>query len=138
MTLTLVIAVLAALSFLSPASASEGGSRVQAAVVVQPSSIQAKALPLRDLNDKLVQKPRGLFIKGNVNPGWGKKPVVIQKATCKTCAFKKVGQARTNKAGKWSYKLSAPAKGNWYWKGFVKKAQGYGKSPTNFIYKTWR
>ena len=77
-------------------------------------------------------------MKGNVNPGWGHKLVVIQRATCKTCAFKKVAKVRTNKAGKWRYRLSAPAKGNWYWKGFVKKSGSYGKSPTNFIYKTWR
>lgn len=132
--LTLSVALVAALSLLSPASATgSSGASVSA-----PSSIAAKALPTRNLHDKLKQKPRGLFIKGNVSPGYGHKKIVIQKAKCKTCAFKKVAKVRTNKAGKWSYKLSAPANGYWYWKAFAKKSGNYGKSPSNNIYKTWR
>ncbi len=129
---SLVGAMLAALTLMSPASATSGAS------VQQPSSIQAKALPKRNLHDKLKQKPRGLFLKGNVSPGYGKKPIVIQKAKCKSCAFKKVAKVRTNKDGKWSFKLSAPARGYWYWKAFAKKSGNYGKSPSNFVYKTWR
>lgn len=130
----LVSALIGALGFVSPATAAGASG----ASVAQPSSIQAKALPKRNLHDKLKQKPRGLFMKGNVSPGYGHKQIVIQKAKCKTCAFKKVAKVRTNKAGKWSYKLSAPAKGYWYWKAFAKKSGNYGKSPSNFIYKTWR
>jgi hypothetical protein len=100
--------------------------------------VSAKALPKRNLHDKLKEKASGLFIKGNVEPGWNNKNVLIHKATCKTCAFKRVGKARTNSEGKWKFRLSAPRKGNWFWKGFVKKAGAYGKSPTNYIYRTWR
>ncbi|MGL5823740.1 MAG: hypothetical protein ACRCYU_02710 [Nocardioides sp.] len=94
-----------------------------------------KTLPKRNLNDRLVNKPTGAIIKGNVNPGWAGKNVVIQRATCDGCAFEKFAKVRTNSSGGWKYKLSAPATGSWYWKGYVKRTRKYGKSQTNFIYE---
>jgi len=77
-------------------------------------------------------------LKGNVDPGWNNKFVVIKKAKCDTCKFKREAKTRTNSKGKWRYLLDAPARGCWFWKGFVKKAGQYGRSQTNFIYATWR
>lgn len=124
-----------AVGLVGPASAGSGGTVVGAAVATNSA---ARALPKRNLNDKLVQKPRGLFLKGNVDPGYGNKVIVLQRATCKTCNFKKYGQTRTDKDGKFSFRLGAPSKGAWFWKAFAAKRGGYGKSWSNFIYKTYR
>ncbi len=123
------------LGLVGPASA--GASSTVAGVAVAADSV-ARALPKRNLNDKLVQKPRGLFMKGNVAPGYGKKVIVLQRAKCKTCKFKKYDTTRTDKAGKFSFRLGAPAKGAWFWKAFAAKQGGYGKSWSNYIYKTYR
>jgi hypothetical protein len=124
------------LGLVGPASAGSFDSGDAGTAVVADSA--ARALPKRNLNDKLVQKPRGLFMKGNVDPGYGKKPIVLLRAKCKTCAFKRYSQTRTDKEGKFSFRLGAPAKGAWFWKAFAKKQGNYGKSWSNFIYKTYR
>lgn len=124
-----------ALGLVAPASA--GGGTTAAGSAAAGDAV-ARALPVRNLNDKLVQKPRGLFLKGNVNPGYGKKVVVLVRAKCEDCKFKKFGKTKTNKAGKFTFRLSAPRKGSWYWKAYAKKSGGYGKSWSNYVYRTYR
>lgn len=135
-----------ALGLVAPASAG-GGSAVTGSVVAA-EGMAARALPVRDLNDKLVRKPRALFIKGNVNPGYGKKMIFIVRSKCGGCTpgvqdgldrnYKKVAKVRTDKAGKFKFRMSAPSRGVWFWKAYAKKSGGYGKSWSNYIYSTYR
>jgi hypothetical protein len=67
---------------------------------------------------KIVKKKGKLFLVGNVKPGTGK--VTIQKATkCNkqtgTCNFKRFARVSI-KHGRYSVRVYAPKRGNWYWR----------------------
>jgi hypothetical protein len=124
------------LGLFSPVFAATGPVSPMSVVESTKGFVALKVLPKRNLNDRLVSRQGRAIIRGNVNPGWAKKFVIIQRATCDGCKFRKFDKVRTNKYGGWKYRLSAPAKGSWYWKGYVKKTERYGKSQTNFIYET--
>lgn len=130
MTALIALALMGLATFASPASAqaAPSGERVSAAA-------QARDLPRRDMNDKVVKNKKGwLIFKGNVDPGWNHKNVkVYKKAGGKWSLFKKV---KTDGQGRWSVRIYAPRNGNWFWKGIVPKAGGYGKSVTG-IWRTY-
>jgi hypothetical protein len=130
-TLGLMVAGLAAPLLLSPASArtqSLGASQVGQSKAVHQSM---RAKPHRDLHDTIVKKRGKLYFKGRVDPGHG--PVVVLKKSCaaKHCTWKKFKKVPTHgPKEKWSVRLPAPRKGNWYWQGYVKAYGGYAKSWT--------
>ncbi len=77
----------------------------------------------RNLNAKPVRARTGRwFIQGNVNPGWGRKYVKLERRTCKSCAWKFYSRKLTTSTGAyrlpvsmpsgsrvWNYRVSLPA-----------------------------
>lgn len=77
----------------------------------------------RNLNAKPVRARTGRwFIQGNVNPGWDRKYVKLERRTCKTCAWKFYSRKLTSSTGAyrlavsmpsgsrvWNYRVSVPA-----------------------------
>ncbi|MFZ2504032.1 MAG: hypothetical protein WAW88_15330 [Nocardioides sp.] len=98
----------------------------------------SKALPLRNLNDKLVRRGGKLIMHGKVRPAYKRKIIVIQRAKCDGCTFRKVDRVRTNSRSVFNYRMSAPRSGSWYYRAFAKKQGGYAKSWTNYVYQTYR
>ena len=48
------------------------------------------------------QVRRRLYYRGNVDPGWGRKPVTIQKKNCKSCGWHAYKTVRTSRTGGYS------------------------------------
>lgn len=109
----------------------------QAEKAAQPS-VAAKALPKRNLNDRLVQRNGKLFMRGKVSPAYKKRIIVVQRKTCKSCSWKRVARVRTNSKSVFIYQMGAPRRGNWFFRAYAPKFNGYGKSWSNYIYKTYR
>ena len=95
----------------------------------------ARALPRRDLHDTVVKRQGKLIFKGRVDPGHG--PVVIQKKTCRACAWRKFKVvSTTGDLNQWRVRIYAPRNGYWFWRGFVKAYGGYAKSKTG-VWRTY-
>lgn len=70
----------------------------------------------RKLNSRGAEpRPGRFFIKGSVKPKWKRKPVVIQRKTCKSCAWKKWDVVKTNRKGKFSARIYAKKKAGKIW-----------------------
>lgn len=99
---------------------------------------EARALPKREISSSVVDKRNKLFLKGNVNPGWAGKPVIIQKKNCKgeRCNWFGYTSVKTNEKGGFRARITAPRKGYSYWRAKVKKAGGYGTSYSS-VWRTY-
>jgi hypothetical protein len=94
-----------------------------------------KRLPHRQMHDKVVSPTRHkLIFKGRVDPGHG--PVIIEKRNCKRCPWHKVDKAKTDADSRWSVRIFAPRRGEWFYRGYVKAYGGYAKSKTS-IWRTY-
>lgn len=102
------------------------------------SSAAGKALPKRNLNDNLVQRNGKLFMKGKVDPSYKRRIIVVQRKDCKSCGWHRVAKVRTSSTSRFSYQMGAPRKGAWFYRAFAKRYNGYGKSWSNYIYRTYR
>jgi len=116
------------------------GSPADAKVAATKSgaTVAAKALPKRNLNDTLVHKNNRLFMKGKVDPSYKHRLVVIQRRDCKSCDWHRVARVTTNSYSRFSYELGAPKKGSWFYRAFAKKYNGYGKSWSTYVYRTYQ
>jgi hypothetical protein len=97
----------------------------------------ADGKPMRNLHDAIVKKHGKLFFKGRVDPGHG--PVVVQKKECAKphCTWHRFKQVRSHgPREKWSVRVFAPRRGNWYWRAYVKPYGGYAKSWSH-VWKTY-
>jgi hypothetical protein len=74
----------------------------------------------RNLHGKAVKAGGKLYYRGNVDPGWGRKPVTIQKKACKSCGWKSYKTVRTSRYGAYSVRISAPRSGRWFWRSTVR------------------
>ena len=105
---------------------------------VSPASTEtsAKALPRRELHDKVVNATRQrLIFKGRVDPGHG--PVFIERKLCaKGCAWKRVNKVSTDQDSRWQVRISAPRRGEWFYRGYVKAYGGYALSRT-MVWRTY-
>lgn len=63
---------------------------------------------MRDFNASKVTKGRRIWLKGDVNPGWGKRKVILQRKTCGSCNWKKVRQQRTTASGGFKLRAAYP------------------------------
>ncbi len=70
----------------------------------EPMTLKA----MRDFNATKVTKGRKIWLKGDVNPGWGKRKVVLQRKTCGSCTWKKVRQQRTTASGGFKLRAAYP------------------------------
>ena len=93
---------------------------------------------MRDLNATDVKKDGRLLFKGKVTPKWNKKKIVLERKTSKKGKYKVVKRAKTNKKGKWSFRLSAPRKGSWYYRAWVPGRNGFVKSYSHIYVETYR
>lgn len=121
------------LALTAPANAARAEAlRVAAA---RPAAPAGRALPTRDLHDRIVQPSRHkLIFKGRVDPGHG--PVVIQKKACRACKWHRYQVVTTDDDSRWRVRIYAPRHGYWFWRGFVKAYGGYAKSWTD-VWRTY-
>ncbi|MCB0908984.1 MAG: hypothetical protein KDB63_17910 [Nocardioidaceae bacterium] len=95
--------------------------------------------PARNVTSKVVKVKGHLVFKGHVSDGYNRKQVIIQRATCKPpkCNFKTYKTTKTSKAGKYSARIGAPARGSWYFRAKVKAAGGFATSYSG-VWRTYR
>ena len=74
----------------------------------------------RHPHSKGVKSGGKLYYRGNVDPGWGRKPVTIQKKNCKSCGWHGYKTVRTSRTGGYSARIYAPSSGRWYFRSVVK------------------
>ncbi|RYP84253.1 hypothetical protein EKO23_16480 [Nocardioides guangzhouensis] len=85
----------------------------------------------RNPGGRVVTSHGRLYYRGDVNPGWGRKVVTIQKKSCASCAWRKYKSVRTSRNGSYSVRVGAPRRGKWFWRSTVAAAsprfvRGYG------------
>ncbi|RYP84252.1 hypothetical protein EKO23_16475 [Nocardioides guangzhouensis] len=87
----------------------------------------------RNPHGKAVLTRRGTFYRGNVDPGWGRKPVTIQKKNCAAarCGWHTYATVRTTRNGSYSARITVPRTGRFIWRSTVKDTlprfvRGYG------------
>lgn len=81
-------------------------------VTYDPAVSANKALKVqRDFNARKVTNKGNIFLRGNINPGWGGRNVTLQKKSCGTCAWKNVGGAKSSATGAWSLRAAYPPLG---------------------------
>lgn len=100
-------------------------------------SPERKVKIMRDLNSKYSQKGNKLIFKGKVTPKWSKKKVILERSNSKDGKYKKVKTGKTNKKGKWSFRLGAPRKGEWWYRAYVPAKKGYAKSLSHILVNTY-
>ena len=71
-------------------------------------------------HSKGVKSGGKLYYRGNVDPGWGRMPVAIQKKNCKSCDWHSYKTVRTTRSGGYSARIYAPSRGRWYFRSVVK------------------
>ena len=104
-----------------------------------PSTSTADNLKVtRNLGDYGKKTHGKLYIKGNVNPGWGHKTVTVQRRTCSKCAWKTYSRVRTSGTGAWSARVTAPRTGSWYYRATVARSTQYAQSFSNHVYRVYR
>lgn len=79
----------------------------------------------RHPHGKIVKADGQLSFVGNVDPGWGNKPVIIQRKVCGSCGWREFTRVRSTSSGGYRALVSAPRTGRWYW-----RSQVPGTSPT--------
>ena len=77
----------------------------------------------RNPHSKGVKSGGRLYYRGNVDPGWGRKPVSIQKKNCKSCGWHGFKTVRTSRKGGFSARIYAPSSGRWYYRAVVKASK---------------
>lgn len=65
----------------------------------------------RDFNARKVTNKGNIFLRGNINPGWGGRNLTLQKKSCRKCAWKNVGGAKSSATGAWSLRAAYPPLG---------------------------
>lgn len=69
-----------------------------------------KLAAMRDFNARLVKKDGKVFLKGNINPGWGGKKVAWQHKKCARCDWKTIATKRAGAKGAWMFRGAYPAR----------------------------
>jgi hypothetical protein len=95
-----------------------GGSN--SSYTFQSSKKDRTAKGSRHPHSKGVKSGGRLYYRGNVDPGWGHKPVSIQKKNCKSCGWHGYKTVRTSRTGGYSARIYAPSSGRWYFRSVVK------------------
>ena len=86
----------------------------------ESTSKDRRAKGSRHLHSKGVKSGSRLYYRGNVDPGWGRKPVIIQKKNCKSCGWHGYKTVRTSRTGGYSARIYAPSRGRWYFRSVVR------------------
>lgn len=70
----------------------------------------------RNPHGEAVARDRALWFVGDVDPGWARQAVTIQKKNCRSCAWRTYRELRTDRTGHYATKIAAPRRGKWYWR----------------------
>ncbi len=92
----------------------------------------------RNPHSKGVRSGGRLYYRGNVDPGWGHKPVTIQKKNCKSCGWHGYKTVRTTSKGGYSARIYAPSSGRWYFRSIVRASQPRFVTATGGTIYTYR
>lgn len=88
--------------------------------------------------DTSIKKVNGrLQFRVDVNPGHKLKTVYVQKKNCKTCKWYKYATKRTNNYGVAKAFVTAPRRGNYFWRWLVPASDGYSKKYSD-VWRTYR
>lgn len=133
LTAIIAFALLGLIPLVEVSSASAG---VAESVKPTASDASSRALPRREMHDKVTQPSRHkLMFSGRVDPGHG--PVFIEKKECrKGCHWKRFAKVKTDRDSRWKVRIFAPHRGEWFYRGYVKAYGGYALSRTG-IWRTY-
>lgn len=74
----------------------------------RPSEASADVRVARRLPHRGVEPREGVFrLEGRVRPDWRRKPVLIQRKACRTCAWKRWDTVTTDRKGRFSVRIRA-------------------------------
>ena len=97
-----------------------------------------RARPARNVTSKVVKKRGRLFLKGNVNPGYNRSRVMIQKKNCRgDCGWHKFDMVPTDRDGRYRGRITAPRNGSDFWRVKVKKRGNY-RTSYSAVWRTFR
>lgn len=108
-------------------------------VVVAGSEATKVQNVMRHLHDKGVKKSGKLFLVGNVDPGWGGKPILLQRRSCLTCQWKAVDKQRTSSNGAFRFRMLTRSGGDYYYRAKVAGTTDYVTSYSDpwRVYRTY-
>jgi hypothetical protein len=99
---------------------------------VQSSTSTVRWLKVsRIMGDRGVNRSGRLYIVGNVDPGWGNRPVVFQRRACWNCAWTYYGWAKTGAYGGFQKRIYAPRAGVWRYRAYVRGTTDFIQSWTH-------
>lgn len=106
------------------------------AVASPSTAVSGASLPTRTVTSTVVTVHGHLVFRGKVSPGHADKIVLMQKRTCRSCAWKLYARVRTNDASRYRVRIQAPRHGAWFWRA---KVRAYGRYGTSYsgIWKTF-
>jgi len=92
---------------------------------------------MRDLNAGSVVEGGAVYLRGNVDPGWGERVVSLQRKTCGRCAWEVYDRQRTSGTGRFRFRTPAPPDGSWFYRARI-PAAGWFTTSYSGVLRTWR
>jgi hypothetical protein len=92
----------------------------------------------RNPGAKVVKSAGKLYFKGNVDPGWARRYVTIQKKNCRGCGWKTYKKALTNRYGAYQARVYAPRTGYWYWRAYVPASSPTFAAAYSGVWRTYQ
>ncbi len=90
-------------------------------VTYQPDTTSKVLRARRELHARQAEPRPGFYvIKGNVDPGWGRKPVQLERKTCSGCAWRTYDEVQTSSTGAYLFPVDFPPRGTWFYRVKVK------------------
>ena len=117
---------------------SYNGAAYDSATSFAPTAKHRVIKGSRHPHSKGVKSGGRLYYRGNVDPGWGRKPVTIQKKSCKSCGWRGYKTVRTSSTGGYSVRIYAPYSGRWYFRSVVKATKPRFVQATGGVIYTYR
>jgi hypothetical protein len=98
-----------------------GAAGSLAASASEPVSLKV----MRDFNAAKQTRRGKIWLRGNINPGWGRRTVVFEKKACSSCRWRVVARAKAKPTGGWRFRAGyPPLNRTWRFRARI------GKSPT--------
>ncbi|UMG94469.1 hypothetical protein [Nocardioides sp. TF02-7] len=104
----------------------------------EPSRTTVRVRVSRNLRGQIVERDGGARYIGRVTPGWTRKPVTIQRKTCRTCAWRTYATVRTDGKGRYAVAVTAPDKGSWFWRSAVRATRPRFVAGHGNVWRTFR
>lgn len=83
---------------------------------IPASSTSKKIKGSRNPHAKAFKRGGKIYTKGNVDPGWGKKKIIIQRKTSAKGKWRAYKKVRTARKGAFQARLTSPRTGSWYYR----------------------